>query len=457
MEIKNFLFSLNNEECISKIKVLGKNFFKNTQLTVPGSKSFSNRAIALAGMSGIPVTLEGVLFSEDSYWGMNSLIKLGFSLEINYQLKIVHIVPPQNNFLNEQNLYFGKAGTLARFFPSVILNWQKTFPRSKELKSHVYADKQLMNRPLTPLIHALKSLNANIEGESLPLSLISSDLKGKCSISGAVSGQFLSGLLLAAHGAKNKIVIERIERLVQPDYVRMTMQIIKDFGGYIHCNNNLTLFEIQKTENKIDAFSYCIEADASTCCYFLALAFLHNFNLRILNLGKNTLQPDLKFISVLIEMGAHIEILDSEIMVYKREFNLKPKGNRIFDFSYFSDQALTLGALGLFADAPIEIIGISHIRKHECDRIACFVKNILSLDLNIEEKKDGFIIYPCQRNLNSINGEFETWEDHRFVMSGFIIASMAKNVVIKNPKCVEKTAPQFFNQVQELGFQLEIV
>lgn len=457
MEIKNFLFSLPNSSNVTKIKVSTQIFKNDFNVYIPGSKSFTNRAVVLAGMSASPVTLDGFLFSEDSYWGLDALIKLGFQIKIDVDLKKVAIVPPNQNFVSYQDLFFGKAGTLARFFPAVILNWQKTFPNSPALHAKVGGEAQLMRRPLSPLVVALKKLGANIYSESMPMEISSSELHGSCDISGEVSGQFLSGLLLAACGSQNHIKINRTQNLVQPDYIRMTMESIRAFGGSVSCDPKLNTFDVQPSRKNLGVEQYIIEADASTSCYFIALAFLHNFNLCIKNLGSVTLQPDFQFLKILVQMGACIQVNPNETIVLKRPENLKPKGNFSFDFSLFSDQALTMGAVGLFADGPIEISGVSHIRHHESDRISCFVKNIQSLGLQIKEKSDGFVIYPIQKNLKEIYGEFETWEDHRFAMSGFLIASKINGIVINHPKCVEKTAPQFFQQVQDLGFSIKIV
>ena len=457
MEIKNFLFSLSKKTNVKKIKVTTKSYKESSNIYIPGSKSFTNRAVVLAGMCSEPVTLSGFLFSEDSYWGLDALSQLGFQIKINYELKEVYIIPPRSNFISKQNLFFGKAGTLARFFPAVILNWQKTFPSSNPIQTAVRGETQLMRRPLSPLVIALKELGANISSESMPMEIFSSTLSGCCQISGEVSGQFLSGLLLAASGSQNNIRINRTNNLVQPDYVRMTIESIHAFGGAISFDQNLNEFEINPPSKRLGTENFIIEADASTCCYFITLAFLHNFNLKIQNLGSATLQPDFKFIDILVQMGANIEVNKTETVVHKRDVNLKPRGNFFFDFSLLSDQALTLGAVGLFADGPIEISGVSHIRHHESDRISCFVKNIFDLGLKIEEKPDGFTIYPIHKDVNEIFGEFETWEDHRFAMTGFLISSMLNKVVIKNPKCVEKTAPQFFTQVQELGFNIDII
>ncbi|WGL60408.1 3-phosphoshikimate 1-carboxyvinyltransferase [Pigmentibacter sp. JX0631] len=455
MQIKKFLFELNHSEDVKAIKITS--CVTNSavkEIWIPGSKSFTNRAIVLAGLCAKPINLYGFLFSEDSYWGLESLKRLGYSVYVDYELKKVVLSPPKHNNNESVELFFGKAGTLARFFPSVILNWQNTFPAFSKLKAKVSGEPQLMRRPLSPLIHALKELNAKIDSDQMPFAIESSQLEGSCKISGKVSGQFLSGLLLSAVGANKNINIERIDNLVQPDYVRMTLQAIEKFGGVIEHDKDLNNFSFQPIK-KLGIENYIIEADASTCCYFLALAFLHNFNLKVLNLGFSTLQPDFKFLELLQKMGANIQIFSNEIFVLKNENPTKPKGNFCFDFSQYSDQALTMGAIALFADAPVEIFGVAHIRHHESDRISCFVKNILNLGLKIEEKNDGFIIYPIDKKYDEVLGEFETWEDHRFAMTGFLIASKLNNVIINNPKCVEKTAPQFFNQVQELGFQIE--
>lgn len=454
---QNFLFSFSGKHTIKQIKVKSLSIDKNASIIISGSKSYTNRAVVLAGMRSLPVVLHGFLFSEDSFWGLDSLIRLGFQIECNYKLKIVKITPPNKNYITNQTIFLGKSGTLARFFPAVILNWQNIFFNSNKLQVYIDADSQLKKRPISPLIIALRELGANISSNYLPMEIQNSNLGGECQICGEVSGQFFSGLLLAASGSKNYIKINRINNLVQPNYIKMTINIIKSFGSELLYDDNLNSVEFFPQAEKKLIDNYVIEADASTACYFIALAFLHNFNLQIQNIGSETIQPDYKLIDILIQMGAHIEITSSTTHVYKRTNNLKPKGNFSFDFSMFSDQALTLGAIGIFADNPIEISGVSHIRYHESDRITCFVQNIRSLGLKIHEKLDGFIIFPSHINFNEIYGEFETWEDHRFAMTGFLIASMANNVTIKNPKCVEKTAPQFFAQAQELGFNIEII
>ncbi|BBH53138.1 3-phosphoshikimate 1-carboxyvinyltransferase [Fluviispira sanaruensis] len=457
IEFKKYFFSsLSEDKKIKEIAVTHRNNIMQIDMSIFGSKSFTNRAIILAGMSPKSTKIEGFLFSEDSYWGLNALSILGFRIKINYTEKSVQIFPPFENFQKDFKIFLGKSGTLARFFPSVILNWQKTFPRFGRINVYTDAEEQLLKRPMQELVHSLKEINGNISNENLPMQISSSDLMGKCSIGGQTSGQFLSGLLLAAFGAKSQIDIDRINNLVQPDYVRMTLQSIESFGGQISYDPDLFHFKISPTFN-IGVDIYEVEADASTCCYFITLAYMHNFNLRIKNLGKLTLQPDFQFISILKTLGAHIECTDSEIFVCKKEIYTKPYGNISFDLSKLSDQALTLGIVALFADAPIEIRNISHIRLHESDRISCFVANLRSMSIRCEEYSDGFCVYPYQNDFSRLKSIWKTYDDHRFVMSGFILASFASNLFIENPNCVEKTAPMFFQQIKDLGFQTKLI
>jgi 3-phosphoshikimate 1-carboxyvinyltransferase len=452
---KQFFFQNNSNTQTKSVRIAYKNYHEEWQkkITIPGSKSFTNRAIVLAGMSAKPTILNGCLFAEDTFWGLHALRTLGFTIEIDADKNSVKLIPPSHFTGSEFKIFLGKAGTLARFFPAVILNWQNTFSSFPEIKVYFDAHEQLKSRPLEPLISALIMLNAKISDMRLPFMISSSQLIGSCEIGGEISGQFLSGLLLAACASQNSICVKRINKLVQPDYINMTLSTIEAFGGNINYDKDLTNFVVRPVRD-LGVETYSVEADASTCCYFIAAAFLHNFSLHINNIGYNTLQPDYKFIETLKMLGAQIVSTETATTVYRRNNLEKITGNFSFDLSNFSDQTLTLAVVALFADLPIEIYGIAHIRFHECDRIACLVANIKNLNLKIEEYHDRIIVYPIKNNFHEIKGEWKSWNDHRFVMAGFLIASMCESVSILEPSCVEKTCPRFFDLVQQLGFQI---
>ena len=430
----------------------------HVRLAVSGSKSFTNRALVLAGMNAQPLELSGVLFSDDSYWGFMCLQRLGFGLEFNIVQKRVLLTPPSVLLTPTEPLFFGMAGTLARFFPAVVLNFQKSFPhlfaQGQQLQVTATGEQRLCERPLSDLVHALQSWGAQIEGQHLPLKLKSGALLGggRCKISGAKSGQFLSGLLLTAAGAREHLIIERTDHLVQPDYVRMTLAALADFGAEIEHDPDLTHFSAY-CPNGVLAETYAVEADASTACYFMAFAYLHGIDLTICNLGSKTLQPDLGFAQFLQRMGAQIVVSATEVVVHgSATKGVRPKGGFHADFSANSDQSLTAGVVAMFADGPVEISGVEHIRKHESDRIAGLVANLTALGVQATEKRDGFTVYPVapEKRLH-IAGEWKTFHDHRFAMTGFLAASLCPGIEILAPECVEKTAPDFFSEFENLG------
>ncbi|MCA2960668.1 MAG: 3-phosphoshikimate 1-carboxyvinyltransferase [Silvanigrellales bacterium] len=452
-------------------------------LRVPGSKSFTNRAAVLAGLCPLGVTLEGVLFSDDSWWAFDSLARLGFRVEPEVSLETVHISPPgvpsqeaRAAWQGEPvQLHFGMAGTLARFFPAVILNYARTFPNiaasfaGRTMDVLAGGAPRLCERPLSELVFALRSLGANISSEKLPSTftdiLAPSRLSGGCSISGKTSGQFLSGLLLASAGSRNAIDITRVDSLVQPDYVRMTVRALEAFGAEVVHDSPLTSFRVHCPQG-LAANRFVIEADASTACYFMAFAALYGIDLTLTNIGSSTLQPDLQFTAFLERLGVPVEVKPGTVRViprpgFQREgsVGVATPGSKSFvpfhggfevDFHACSDQALTAGVLALFADAPIRVFGVEHIRGHESDRIASLVKNLGALGIACAEAPDGFTVVPPALG-TQLQGPWETHHDHRFGMTGFLVGSCHPGVEILSPGCVEKTAPDFFFRMARLG------
>jgi 3-phosphoshikimate 1-carboxyvinyltransferase len=417
------------------------------EVAVSGSKSFTNRALVLAGMCQQPVLLKGVLFSDDSYWGFHSLQSLGFELTFFYEKSEVLVSPPQRKG-NGALLNFGMAGTLARFFPAVVLNFAKTFPDLGGVEAMATGEKRLCQRPLEELTVALRTLGANIQGSTLPLKMSSSNLEGKCEISGSRSGQFLSGLLLAAAGSRNDISILRTQNLVQPDYVKMTISAIQAFGGSVDADSELNQFRVNCVSG-LQTPEYSIEADASTACYFLSFAVLHNLELTLTNMGSASLQPDIRFVDFLCRLGANITLHPNKTVVHRSETPVTLfKGGFSMSFFEMSDQALTAGVMATFCDAPIEITDVEHTRHHESDRIGSLVANLRALGVEADEIENGFKVSPATQKLS---GSWKTYQDHRFSMVGFLLATKHLNIEILEPGCVEKTAPDFFRRFYELG------
>lgn len=419
---------------------------------ISGSKSFTNRSLVLAGMTRSPVTLEGVLFSDDSFWGLNSLANLGFQVQLSPSLKRVNLIPPEsvNPNTTETSLYLGQAGTLARFFPAVILNFEKV--HGIRVEAHLLGHAQLMGRPLAPLLDALRQWGVIISGNSLPLKLVSTSLSASAKISGAKSGQFLSGLLLAGASQPNPLELERVENLVQPDYVRMTIESLEAFGARLESDSQLHRFRLGGGLLTSPGV-FQVEPDASTLCYFVLLAALLGFPVRFQGIGTDSLQPDVQFCKMIKQLGAPVECLPNEIRVLSR-WEEHPKGNRpCFNMELCSDQALTMGILGLLFPTGIKVTGVAHIRHHESDRIASFCQNAKELGAQVWEMADGFEVGPLP-TFDSLGSPklWRTHHDHRFAMTGAILACLfPRQIGIEDPSCCQKTAPHFFKELESWG------
>lgn len=395
-------------------------------IRIPGSKSYSVRACILASLSSSPSKLTNFPFSDDSNWALNCLENLGFLVSTNEDLGEVSIRPPVD-FKSTAKLFLGMAGTVGRFIPATILNFEAI--HKKPITAALEASESLSKRPMEPLFEALRRLGAQIDSNALPCTIRSSKLSGKTKISGKVSGQFLSGLILAAAGCRNEITIEIVDDVVQPGYVDMTVQALKAFGANIAISEDRRQYSIVPSVLKKETFA--IEEDASTACYFHAFSLLHEFDLK-LSVPSHSLQPDyqfLKFLEALKKASSSNQELH-------------------WDFKPMSDQALTAGVMGFLLGVKVTVRNVAHIRHHESDRIKNLCQNFLKLGCVAEEYDDGFCIHPQKIDLS---GLWETHEDHRFAMCGFLLASKYPELLIDNPHCVSKSAPSFFKEFEKLG------
>ena len=189
----------------------------------------------------------------------------------------------------------------------------------------------------------------------------------------------------------------------------------------------------------------------SAAAYFYALAGLLGVQVSVKGVNDNMLQGDTKFLDVLQKMDCQIKTLkDGTISIIgAKDGNLK--GGFTIDMSEFSDQALTLAAIAPYANSPITITGIGHIRLQECDRIKAIVNNLTLLGIKVEEGEDNVKIY------NGIpkGGKVETYDDHRVAMSFALMGLRTENIEILNPNCCKKTFKEYFNVLENVILQIE--
>ncbi|WP_207482149.1 3-phosphoshikimate 1-carboxyvinyltransferase [Arenibaculum pallidiluteum] len=407
------------------------------EIVLPGSKSVTNRALLLAGAAKGESRLTGLLRSDDSYWCVNLLRQCG--VDASFDGEELRIGGSGGWRSASEPLYIGSAGTIARFLPGLLCaasgNWE------------VHASEQLSRRPLAPLIEALRTLGGAIEpveeAGRLPLRIEGPSLRGgTVRMSGALSSQFISGVLLAAPLAAQGATVEIVDEIVQQDYVAITIDMMRAFGAQVEVDAAFRRFRVEPGAYRGRALA--IEADASTATYFLALAALKGGPLTVLNLDPGTLQPDIRFIDVLRQMGCRIETQGRGVTVAAPE---RLRGGFTLDMRPMSDATLTVAAMAPFADGPISIRGVEHIRAHESDRISVMVQALRALGIAVEEHRDGLTVQPGTPRF----AELDTHDDHRVAMSLAVLGAAGAGVALIDPGCVSKTCPVFFDELERLG------
>lgn len=416
----------------------------NGSLRVPGSKSYTNRALIIAALAKGKSTLTGFLKSDDAYWCIDALRRLGIQIDIEEDQVIIEGCNGQWP-IKEAELFIGAAGTIARFLPGALAICQGGSWKIDGIE-------QLRGRPLSPLIDALRNLGAQIDylsaQEGLPLKVNGTGLHGgEISIPGNVSSQFSSGLLIASSYAQDIVTIRVEHGLVQPDYIGITLQLMKQFGAKVEHDESYEQFTVYPTG--YTGGKVTLEADASTANYFLALAALTGGTVRVENVGYHSHQPDAKFIDILEMMGCQV-IKGEAFLEVKGVEQLR--GGLDIDMKPMSDQALTIAALAPFADAPINVYNVAHIRTHESDRISVICHALKKMGIKVEEREDSFKIYPGTPHGARLNPH----DDHRQAMVYALLSLKVPGIIIEDPGCVSKTCPSFFSELQKLGVQVEL-
>ncbi|WP_244209149.1 3-phosphoshikimate 1-carboxyvinyltransferase [Paenibacillus ferrarius] len=413
-------------------------------LRIPGSKSFTNRALIIAALAKGTTRLQGVLQSDDSYWCMKALRELGVHIDVDGDTVTV-----QGNegqwAISEAELYVGAAGTVARFLPSALAIGKGVWT--------LKGSRRMSERPLTVLLNALSSLGCDIQYQenpgSVPLTLQANGLNGgEVTVSGAVSSQFISGLLLAAPYAKEPLMIRIDGEVVQRDYVEMTLDMMRAFGVKPEVQDDGRTIAIQPSV--YEARTLSLEPDVSTCGYFWALAALTNGRIRIEGISAQTRQPDIELLHVLEQMGC--TITRGETFVEVRG-TARLKGGFTVSMQRWSDQTLTLAALAPFADGPITLTDAAHIRHHECDRIAAICQELRKLGIQVEEHEDGLTVHPGQPQPALLDPH----DDHRMAMALSLIGARVNGLQIADPGCVSKTCPDFYERWRDLGVGVDFI
>jgi 3-phosphoshikimate 1-carboxyvinyltransferase len=415
-------------------------------LTLPGSKSLSNRILLLSALADGETEVTRVLDSEDTEVMLGALRTLGIEMRgqpgghgtvwINGRAGPLH-APSGHAGLVE--LFLGNAGTAMRPLTAVLAASHGNFVLKGAPRMH--------ERPLGDLIDGLRQLGATVQYLGRdgypPLRITAAGLAGgSARISGATSSQFVSALLMAAPLADTPVSIEITDTLVSGPYVAMTVALMRRYGVDVE-QPTPRRFEVAAPQRYRSPGRVLVEGDASSASYFLAGAAITGGTVRVEGCGSDSLQGDARFAEVLGRMGARVCFEPAAIEVEGRP----PLRGIDEDLTATPDAAMTLAVAALFARGPTTLRGIGNWRVKETDRMAAVSTELTKLGARTEVGANTLVVHPPARIRPA---SIATYNDHRMAMAFSLAACGGEQIVIENPACVAKTFPEYFDELEKL-------
>jgi 3-phosphoshikimate 1-carboxyvinyltransferase len=415
---------------------------------VPGSKSITNRALALAALADGTTTLVGALFADDTARMIDCLRALGFAVAADEAAETVTVEGRGGHIPAERAaLFVGNSGTTARFITPLVALGRGEFV--------IDGVPRMRQRPMGDLLQALAQLGidaASGAGTGCPPIRVRAAgwPGGECAVRADASSQFLSGLLMAAAGGDGEATRVRLEGpILSGPYIEMTVAMMRQFGGHVTVSDGGRVYEIPGRQRYRARPDYVVEPDASAASYFLAAAAITGGRVRIHGIGGGALlQGDWAFADVLARMGCRVT-RGGDFLEVAGTGTLSGVS---LDMNAISDTVMTLAAVAPFADGPTVIENVAHIRHKETDRIAAVAAELRRLGVRVDERADGLTIHPIASDEAILPATVRTYDDHRMAMAFALVGLRARGggVRIADPGCVSKTFPDYFARLAGL-------
>lgn len=402
-------------------------------VTVPGSKSITNRALVCAALASGESVLEGALFADDTDAMVGVLRAMGLDVRADPVAARIVVAgcdgrPPAST----ETIDVRQSGTTARFAVPLLALGSGAY--------RVTAHPQMQARPMATTFDVLAGLGAGIEAVGtaghLPATVTGGGLRSDVvRVPGDASSQFLSGLLLIGPCLPDGLILEVTTELVSRPYVDLTVAVMEAFGAVVDRPDDRT-FAVAPGGYR--AVTYRVEPDASAASYPLAAAAICGGRVRVTGLTADAVQGDVRFVSVLAAMGADVTADDHGTEVRVEAGSLR---GGTFDLTHFSDTAQTLAVVAPFATDPVSVSGIGFIRRKETDRIAAVATELSRCGIDVVVDADGWTIRPGRPRPTVVR----TYEDHRMAMSFALLGLAAEGIAIADPGCVAKTFPGYWH------------
>ena len=393
-------------------------------ITLPYSKSISNRLLIMHFLSQSKIALNYLSQSDDTILLQNIL---------------------QNLLKEETNhFYTHNAGTTTRFLIALLSITKGSW--------RINADERMNHRPILPLIDALKQLGAEIKTASqtktFPLEIKGKNLQGgkTIEIPSTQSSQIVSAIAMIAPYCERGLKIKYPETQTSLSYIDMTLSMMKNYGIDLERKNNI--IDIKQGCYKIEEETF--EADWSSASFFYALvAISKSHKIFLPQLKENSLQGD-KIIKEIFERSFGVTTTftqEGATIEYNPEIE---KQNQQIDFTTCPDLFLPVLIADVCTDLQISYTGLQTLSLKESDRLNSAIKQIEKLNIKATIKEDVLSIDKSQIRHNNLPILIETYQDHRMAMAFYLLAFRYKGIEIENPNCVSKSFPNYWNEIKKI-------
>lgn len=399
------------------------------RVMLPSSKSISNRALAISALAGRDVTVDNVSDCDDTRVMQAWLRERPDIIDI------------------------GAAGTAMRFSTALLA--------VSEGVHVITGSERMKNRPISVLVDALRHLGAEISYEERegfpPLRIVgNTQLKGgNVQLSGSVSSQYISALLMIGPMLKNGLILKLIDKIVSRPYIDMTIAVMQSFGAKVGWKDE-NIIEVEPLPYQ--PCSYQVESDWSAASYWyemVALSFDAEAEILLTGLFAQSLQGDSRGATVFEQLGVSTEHRGDEVVLRKNGKRVKRLD---VDFVEMPDLAQTFVVTCCMLGVPFHFVGLQSLKIKETDRIEALKRELFKLGFVIEDRNDSELLWDgvrsqCANSSDSI--AIDTYEDHRMAMAFAPVALKDGRVVINNPQVVSKSYPRYWEDLKSVGFEIE--
>lgn len=411
-----------------QIKVIAPKELRG-RVVLPSSKSISNRALTISALAGCDGSVENVSDCDDTRVMQAWLKNRPDTIDI------------------------GAAGTAMRFSTALLAVSEGT---------HVITGSERMkNRPIGVLVDALRQLGAQIsyvEKEGFPPLRIEGNSQlggGKVSLSGSVSSQYISALLMIGPMLKNGLILNLIDDIVSRPYIDMTLSVMRSYGAKAGWKDGRTIM-VEPT--RYQTSSYMVESDWSAASYWyemVALSADADAEILLPGLFAESLQGDSRGAEVFERLGVSTEHRGEEVVLRKNGMRVERLD---VDFVEMPDLAQTFVVTCCLLGVPFHFTGLQSLKIKETDRIEALKRELAKLGFQIEDRNNSELLWDGIRKKSPVSPDeiaIDTYEDHRMAMAFAPVALKDGSIVINNPQVVSKSYPGYWEDLESLGFRVE--